>query len=228
MLSLKKLQYISKVSSWDEPRPELEPGIELDPVELLRLSLSVVLNLPSWILYSARPSWSRSTSLNASTCPSSSWTKLCLQSAASWSLSGVAISRTNFGRSFELLRVSPYFCKYSMGFALMTPKYLTSCLTSTSGACHSIMTFFGFKTLAALSLLRLKTTLRFDSLYGSHRSTMTPCGLLGSGAKRSMTTFLGGGGNFLPEILMYFLLTVRGGAGGSSRIIKGSGVRTRD
>jgi len=36
-------------------------------------------------------------------------------------------------------------------------------------------------------------------LKGSHRSTTTACGLTGNGARRSITTFLGGGGIFLPN-----------------------------
>ena len=38
-------------------------------------------------------------------------------------------------------------------------------------------------------------------MYGSHLSTITDCGLSGNGAKRSITTFLGGGGKCLPEIV---------------------------
>lgn len=53
---------------------------------------------------------------------------------------------------------------------------------------------------------------------------MTDCGLHGSGAKRSMTTFLGGGGKRLPEIVIIFGPTCAGGCGGASRMTKGSGV----
>jgi len=48
--------------------------------------------------------------------------------------------------------------------------------------------------------------------------------LLGSGAKRSITTFRGGGGKRLPEIVIIFLPTATGGCGGASRTIRGSGV----
>jgi hypothetical protein len=37
-------------------------------------------------------------------------------------------------------------------------------------------------------------------LKGSQRSTTTACGLAGNGAKRSITTFRGGGGIFLPFV----------------------------
>ena len=63
-------------------------------------------------------------------------------------------------------------------------------------------------------------TLRLTSLYGSHLSIMTDCGLHGSGAKRSMTTFLGGGGNRLPEIVINLRPTGGGGLGGASLTIK--------
>ena len=53
---------------------------------------------------------------------------------------------------------------------------------------------------------------------------MTDCGLLGNGANRSMTTFLGGGGNRLPEIVTTFWPTAFGGRGGASRMTNGGGV----
>ena len=53
---------------------------------------------------------------------------------------------------------------------------------------------------------------------------MIACGLGGSLGKRSMITFLGGGGNFLPDIVITLRKIGRGGVGGRSRTIKGSGV----
>jgi hypothetical protein len=56
---------------------------------------------------------------------------------------------------------------------------------------------------------------------------ITDWGLLGNGAKRSMTTLRGGGGSFLPEIFMS-LRPIKGGTGGGcSRITRGSGVTGR-
>ena len=67
----------------------------------------------------------------------------------------------------------------------------------------------------------------FVCVYGSHRSIMMPCGLEGSGAKRSMTTLRGGGGKRLPDIVMTLRPMCGGGAGGFSRITSGSGVDGR-
>jgi hypothetical protein len=53
---------------------------------------------------------------------------------------------------------------------------------------------------------------------------MTGCGLLGIGANRSTTTFLGGGGNGLPDIVITCVGMHGGGHGGASRITNGSGV----
>ncbi|RNA41363.1 hypothetical protein BpHYR1_043589 [Brachionus plicatilis] len=52
----------------------------------------------------------------------------------------------------------------------------------------------------------------------------TDCGLLGSAARRSITTFLGAGGNCLPLMVITLRPTCSGGAGGASRITIGSGV----
>ncbi len=67
-------------------------------------------------------------------------------------------------------------------------------------------------------------TRRFVSLYGNHLSIRTDCGLLGTGAKRSITTLRGGGGKRLPEIVISLRPTAGGGCGGASRITNGSGV----
>ena len=56
---------------------------------------------------------------------------------------------------------------------------------------------------------------------------MIDCGLGGNWANLSITTFLGGGGYFLPLILINFMPNLSGGFGGSSRNIKGSGVTGR-
>ena len=53
---------------------------------------------------------------------------------------------------------------------------------------------------------------------------MTDCGLEGSGANRSITTFLGGGGSLLPEIVITLRPTWPGACGGASLNSKGSGV----
>jgi hypothetical protein len=63
--------------------------------------------------------------------------------------------------------------------------------------------------------------------YGSHLSTITDCGLDGSGANLSMITFLGGGGRRLPEMVITLRPTCAGGWGGASLITKGSGVHGR-
>ncbi len=82
------------------------------------------------------------------------------------------------------------------------------------------------------------------SLYGNHLSIITDCGLAGNGANLSIITFLGGGGNRFPEIVLKFFIQVIiqkisskrkyeyislrpigiGGWGGASRTINGSGV----
>lgn len=41
-------------------------------------------------------------------------------------------------------------------------------------------------------------TFRLTGGYGSQRSMITGCGLVGKGGSLSMITFRGGGGNFLP------------------------------
>jgi hypothetical protein len=41
-------------------------------------------------------------------------------------------------------------------------------------------------------------------LYGNHLSIITDCGLAGNGANLSIITFLGGGGNRFPEIVLKF------------------------
>ena len=89
------------------------------------------------------------------------------------------------------------------------------------------MTFLGLTATAAAAVDLLKITLRFTSLYGNHLSMITFCGLLGNGASLSMTTFLGGGGNRLPEMVILFGPTGIGGCGGASRMINGSGVSIR-
>lgn len=61
-------------------------------------------------------------------------------------------------------------------------------------------------------------------MYGNHLSSITTCGLVGSSANFSMTTFLGGGFSVLPGIVIILGRTTGGGGGGASRIIKGSGV----
>jgi hypothetical protein len=48
--------------------------------------------------------------------------------------------------------------------------------------------------------------------------------LLGKGANLSIITFLGAGGNLLPEIVMTFWPTAAGGLGGASRMTNGAGV----
>jgi len=50
---------------------------------------------------------------------------------------------------------------------------------------------------------------------------MTFCGLAGSAVSLSMTTFLGGGGLRLPEMVIHFGAI---GCGGASRKTNGSGV----
>ena len=42
------------------------------------------------------------------------------------------------------------------------------------------------------------------SLYGNHLSIITDCGLAGNGANLSIITFLGGGGNRFPDIVLKF------------------------
>jgi hypothetical protein len=56
--------------------------------------------------------------------------------------------------------------------------------------------------------------------YGSQRSTISGCGLLGIGGRRSITTFLGGGGNCLPDMVISLRPTSGGCLGGISRITK--------
>lgn len=87
-----------------------------------------------------------------------------------------------------------------------------------------VYTFLGWTTTGSAGALWNTTLLLMLSLYGNQRSTITDCGLLGIGANLSITTFLAGGGNFLPEIVMSFLPIAGGGCGGASRMINGSGV----
>jgi len=54
---------------------------------------------------------------------------------------------------------------------------------------------------------------------------MTGCGLGGIGANLSTTTFLGGGGNGFPEMVMTCCGMHGGGHGGASRMTRGSGVQ---
>ncbi|RNA35176.1 hypothetical protein BpHYR1_023981 [Brachionus plicatilis] len=56
---------------------------------------------------------------------------------------------------------------------------------------------------------------------------MTDCGLDGRGGRRSMITFLGGGGIRLPEMVITFRPSGTGADGGASRMTKGSGVSGR-
>lgn len=70
----------------------------------------------------------------------------------------------------------------------------------------------------------LKITRRLISPYGSQRSMITFCGLLGNGARRSITTLRGGGGIRLPEMVILLEPMACGGMGGASRTISGSGV----
>ena len=70
-------------------------------------------------------------------------------------------------------------------------------------------------------------TLRFTPLYGNHLSMMTDWGLDGSGASRSITTLRGGGGSFLPEMVMILRPISCGGGGGASLTTNGSGVSGR-
>jgi hypothetical protein len=70
----------------------------------------------------------------------------------------------------------------------------------------------------------LNITFLFCCVYGSHLSAMIACGLAGIGASLSMTTFRGGGGSLLPDIVINFRPTGTGGFGGASLTIKGSGV----
>lgn len=53
---------------------------------------------------------------------------------------------------------------------------------------------------------------------------ITDWGLLGKGASLSITTFLGGGGIRLPEIVITLRPTAAGGCGGASRTTNGCGV----
>lgn len=73
----------------------------------------------------------------------------------------------------------------------------------------------------------LKTTRLGTSPYGNQRSIITFCGLFGIGASLSMTTFLGGGGIRLPEMVIRFVPIGRGACGGASRRMSGSGVDGR-
>ena len=66
----------------------------------------------------------------------------------------------------------------------------------------------------------LNITFRFCCVYGSHLSAMIACGLAGMGANLSITTFRGGGGNRLPEIVINLRPTGGGGLGGASLTIK--------
>ena len=52
-------------------------------------------------------------------------------------------------------------------------------------------------------------TLRFTSAYGNHLSMITDCGLAGNGANLSITTFLGGGGILLPEMVITFPIYIK-------------------
>jgi len=56
---------------------------------------------------------------------------------------------------------------------------------------------------------------------------ITDWGLDGSGARRSMTTLRGGGGIFLPEMVIILRPTWAGGCGGASRTTRGWGVTGR-
>jgi len=56
---------------------------------------------------------------------------------------------------------------------------------------------------------------------------ITFCGRGGNAAKRSITTFRGGGGIRLPEITIRFTPIGLGRSGGTSRITKGFGVSPR-
>ncbi len=53
---------------------------------------------------------------------------------------------------------------------------------------------------------------------------ITACGFCGNGAKRSIITLRGGGGNRLPGTIITFLSNAGGGCDGLSRRTKGGGV----
>ena len=57
-----------------------------------------------------------------------------------------------------------------------------------------------------------------DGRYGNQRSTIRGCGLLGNGGNLSITTFRGGGGNCLPDIVINLRPKSGGCFGGDSRI----------
>ena len=131
---------------------------------------------------------------------------------------------TIFISVLDAFKESPYFLIYSTGLALTTPKYFLDVLTTTSGVSHWINTFLTGKTGSCTVGACLKMTFLFWAVYGSHRSTMTDCGLSGSGAIRSIITLRGGGGKWLPDIVINLRPIAGGGGGGASRNTIGSGV----
>jgi hypothetical protein len=97
-----------------------------------------------------------------------------------------------------------YLSTYSTGLARITPKSLNILLICTSGASHCTITFLNLGITGSGTSFFWKITLLLCAEYGNHRSTIIACGLLGNGAYLSIITFLGGGGNRLPEIVITF------------------------
>lgn len=133
------------------------------------------------------------------------------------------MSKMYCGKALADFKAQPYLWTYSHGLALTMPRYLYSLRTATFGASHCTITFLGLMTTGSGGAA-WKMTRRLTSLYGSHLSIKTDCGLLGIGASLSITTLRGGGGSRLPEMVISLRPTGCGAWGGASRIIRGSGV----
>ena len=128
------------------------------------------------------------------------------------------IPRAISGIDEESTRRGPYFATYSFGFSKVTPKFLNSLVSLTSGELHSTITFFCFKVCSVFGA-GWKTTRRNLGLYSNHLSIIMSCGGCGNWGSRSVIILRGGGGRTLPGMTWCSAGIGAGACGGLSLII---------